>query len=60
MMPAAVSARLTDTESVAVQAPPLVVVCAWCPGFNPRDPRNQGVSHGICLPCRLKIEASLA
>lgn len=34
-------------------------ICAWCPGFNPRDPENRGKSHGICASCQAKIDAQM-
>ena len=33
------------------------VLCAWCPGFDPKDPANAGVSHGMCPTC---LERELA
>ena len=24
------------------------MICAWCPDFNPYDPANADISHGIC------------
>jgi hypothetical protein len=35
--------------------PTVVVVCAWCPTFDRRDPKNKGVSHGICPTCAAKM-----
>ena len=40
-------ARITDSEPVRT--------CAWCPGFDPKDPINKGVSHGICPACYAKM-----
>lgn len=34
-----------------------MAICAWCPDFDPSDPRNAGASHGLCLPCRLRMNA---
>jgi hypothetical protein len=40
----------------ALAAPPVIVICAWCPDFDPTDPRNQGATHGICPTCQTKFE----
>ena len=45
-------ARLTDS-----QPPVSALVCAWCPDFDPTLVR--GASHGICAPCRAKLEAGM-
>jgi hypothetical protein len=34
-----------------------IVICAWCPTFDPADPINAVATHGICEPCRVKFEA---
>jgi hypothetical protein len=39
---------------------PLRVICAWHPGFNPRDPANAGASHGICSECLVRFESGVA
>lgn len=33
------------------------VICAWC-GFLIRD-GGLPISHGLCLPCRAKLEQDL-
>jgi hypothetical protein len=39
---------------------PLIrVICAWCPGFNPKDASNRGASHGICSSCAAKIKKEM-
>jgi len=40
-------------------APPLVVICCYCPDFNPRDVKNKGASHGMCAACLTKATAAL-
>lgn len=32
----------------------LKTVCAWCPDFDPNDPSNDTVSHGMCESCAAK------
>lgn len=44
-------ARLTDSEPA--------IVCAYCPGFNPRDKSNRNASHGICSTCLAREMAKL-
>jgi len=44
-----------DRRLIERPAPP-PTVCAWCPGFNPRDPANRGKSHGICPACAARLE----
>lgn len=34
-------------------------ICAWCPDFDPADPKNHGASHGICDACKDKMLAQL-
>ena len=29
----------------------LLIICAWCVGFNANDPINANASHGICPSC---------
>lgn len=41
-------ARLTDAQ-------PVVVVCAWCPGYDASQ--SSHVSHGICPACAAKLLA---
>jgi len=48
------TARLTDS------APPLVMVCAWCPDFDRTAPSNQGASHGICPSCLAAFDQAVA
>lgn len=31
------------------------VACPWCPGFDPRDRRNAGISHIICAACKVRL-----
>lgn len=31
---------------------PLVVICAWCPDFDPTNPVNADATHGICPTCK--------
>lgn len=50
MTPALV-ARVTDSAPV--------LICAWCPDFDPRDPINKGASHVLCAACAAKIHAEL-
>lgn len=38
---------------------PIITVCAWCPGHDPRDPKHAGVSHGICPTCKARMEREL-
>lgn len=45
-------ARATDTQ-------PLVIVCAWHPGFDRTDPKNKGASHGICAACLARLAQEL-
>ena len=33
-------------------------ICAWCPGFNPRDPANRGVSHTMCAACFARLKTT--
>jgi hypothetical protein len=40
-------------------APPLVVICAWCPTFDKTDRRNAGASHTICPSCLTRELAAL-
>jgi len=35
----------------------LLVICAWCAGFDKNDPRNATASHGICKSCLEKFTA---
>ena len=35
---------------------PLKVICAWCPDFDPRDPKNAEASHGMCPACAKKFK----
>lgn len=45
---------MLQTATTQTPAQPHRVVCAWCQDFNPDDPGNAVVSHGICPPCREK------
>lgn len=38
---------------------PRAPVCAWCPGFDPRDPAQAGRSHGLCPVCQARLLAEL-
>jgi len=43
---------MTPALDVTVPLPlPLVVLCAWCPGWNRHAPENKGASHGVCEKC---------
>lgn len=50
-----VTARLTDSQP---PPPPLAVICAWCPAFDPTT-QAPGLSHGICPTCTARLEAEL-
>ncbi len=39
------------SASSAPQPEELVSICAWCPGFDPKDEKNAGASHGMCPRC---------
>lgn len=39
------------------EAPPRIVVCAWCPGFKPGHPPEL-TSHGICATCFARVTDS--
>jgi len=45
-----------SVEVIPAPAPP-VVVCAWCPEFDPTVPPAPGTSHGICARCSARFEA---
>lgn len=34
-------------------------ICAWCSGFDRRDPANKGQSHGMCPTCAAKFQREL-
>ncbi len=34
-------------------------ICAWCPDFDPTDPRNATASHGMCPACAAKANLEL-
>jgi hypothetical protein len=36
--------------------PTLTTICAWCPTFNPKDPRNRDASHTICPTCIKRVD----
>ena len=36
-----------------------IVICAWCVGFDPKDPANVGASHGLCAACSARLNAEL-
>jgi len=36
----------------AVKPRTLVRICAWCPDFDPSDPKNAGATHGMCDACQ--------
>lgn len=42
-----IRARITD--SAAPDPPPPVVICPWCPDFDPRQ--SAGGTHGMCDDC---------
>jgi hypothetical protein len=39
---------------------PLVVICAWCPTFDPTDPINAHATHGMCPSCAQKFMGDMA
>jgi hypothetical protein len=38
----------------------LEMVCAWCPGFDPRDPKNRNATHGMCAACAARFNKERA
>jgi hypothetical protein len=46
---------MTPVEPVASQVDELVVICAWCPDFDPKDQRNANATHGICAKCAARF-----
>lgn len=47
-----------DANTSEVVEPVLLVICAWCPDFDPKDPRNANASHGICPTCAARVHAA--
>ena len=41
------------------KAPTMTTICAWHPGFNPRDPANRGASHTCCPACEARLMAQM-
>lgn len=33
------------------------LICAWCPDFDKKDPKNAGASHGLCPNCAAKVRS---
>lgn len=33
----------------------MIIICAWCPDFDPTDPRNAEASHGMCPTCAARM-----
>jgi hypothetical protein len=42
-------------EAKPEQPKALEIICAWCPTFDPKDPRNAQASHGMCPSCAAKF-----
>jgi hypothetical protein len=59
-MDAKLASRPFWREVDVAPSPAPRTICAWCPDFNPRDPRNANVSHGMCPRCSAKFERSAA
>jgi len=53
---AALSHRLPSPDPQVNQK---LVICAWCPDFDPTAHANRGVSHGMCPSCSAKLHAEM-
>ncbi len=55
-MNAAAQHERGEAPASSPQPEALVIICAWCPDFDPKDPKNAGASHGMCPSCVARWE----